>query len=376
MVEIKKFAEQNYAEMLTLFEQLCKIPAPSLMEDKRAEFCKEWLSNIGFNEVYIDSAKNVVLPINCEGKDRISVAVAHTDTVFPDLEPMPYVDDGKNIHCPGSGDDTASLAVLLYVAKYIKENEINFPNGLLLVCNSAEEGLGNLKGTRQIFTDYCGRIARFISFDDEVGNIADRCVGSCRYNVTVKTKGGHSYSKFGNPNAIHILSEIITQIYGIEIPCDGVSKTTLNVGTISGGTSVNTIAQNAEMLCEYRSDNYKHLEIMKTEFLKIFEDAKKYSTEISFEVVGERPCAKDVDETQIDYLRETLSGIIKNITGKDVTYTSSSTDCNIPLSLGVPAICIGIHNGSGAHTREEWVEKESLKNGLEIGINTVLKIAD
>lgn len=372
---INAFATENYDEMIKLWKELCRIPAPSLQEDKRVDFCKKWLDGIGACGVYTDEAKNVVLPINCDGKEKITVFVAHTDVVFPDTEPLPLTDDGVHVHCPGCGDDTASLAVLLYCAKYILEKGIKPENGLLIVLVSGEEGLGNLVGARRIMKDYEGRIARFVSFDSKINKITDRCVGSCRYRVTAKTEGGHSFSNYGKKNAIHALSEIVNAIYSIDVPHDKDNRTTVNVGMISGGTSVNSIAQYAEMLCEYRSDSAKYLDIMKQKFHEIFEDAQTDETEILVELVGERPCARDVDENELNTLREITYNIIKEISGKDSDFVSGSTDCNIPLSMGVPSICIGVYNGGGVHTREEWVSKESLRPGLEIGIRTLLELS-
>ncbi len=374
MENIQHYINQNYPSMISLWKQLCTIPAPSLQEDKRVTFCKEWLEGIGAQGVYTDTAKNVIFPVNCEGKNEITLIVAHTDVVFPDLTPLPLREDGENVYCPGAGDDTASLTALLYCAKYIVENNIKPANGLLLVCVSGEEGLGNLVGTRQIMKDFAGRIKQFISFDSNINQITDRCVGSSRYKVTVKTKGGHSFQAFGNKNAIHALSEIVNKIYSLDIPHDEQNRTTVNVGTVKGGTSVNTIAQEAEMLCEYRSDSATYLDIMKAKFTEIFENARTSETEILVENVGERPCARDVDENEMNRLRRITFDIIKEVSGKDPIFKSGSTDCNIPLSLGIPAICIGTYNGGGAHTREEWVNIESMRPGLEIALRTVLEL--
>jgi acetylornithine deacetylase/succinyl-diaminopimelate desuccinylase-like protein len=266
--------------------------------------------------------------------------------------------------------------VLLYAAKYFIENGIDAPQGLMLVCNSCEEGLGNLKGTRQIFADYEGRIARFVSFDGKFTSIADRCIGSHRYEVEVRTEGGHSYGAFGNKNAIAELARIINDIYSIEVPRVDNSRTTYNVGIISGGTSVNTIAQSAKMLCEYRSDNEDCLAIMKERFERVFDNARERGIELVITQVGDRPCMGKVDKSEIARLADRCAEIIEDITGNKVGRSSSSTDCNIPLSLGIPAICVGVYRGGGAHTREEWIEKASLPIGLEVGIRIIEKMID
>ena len=372
--QIKAYVEQNQTLLFETLKELCAIPAPSHHEEKRAEYCKAWLEKAGAKGVFVDEAKNVVCPIGCENSREITAVVAHTDTVFPDTEPMPYLDDGTRIYSPGVGDDTASLAVLLLCAKYFLENKIVPNAGLLFVCNSCEEGLGNLKGTRQIFRDYAGRITRFISFDSNLGTVADRCVGSHRYEVTVRTEGGHSYLAFGNKNALAELSRIISEIYSIEVPKIGNSRTTYNVGTVSGGTSVNTIAQSAEMLCEYRSDSREALAIMQARFEQIFEATKARGVDLVVKRIGERPCMGDVDPNAIAALTECYRKVVLNVMGMETTCGSSSTDCNIPLSMGIPALCVGVYAGGASHTREEWIEKASLPLGAEVGLRYLLAL--
>ena len=156
--DILTYIKKCEQETIELLQTLCAIPAPSGKEEKRAEFVKNWLTQAGCEGVYIDDALNVVYPVNCEGRDDIVVFLAHTDTVFPDLEPMPLVNDGEYIHCPGVGDDTACLVNLMMIARYVAQNKIIPPRGVIFLANACEEGLGNLKGTKQIFKDYEGRI--------------------------------------------------------------------------------------------------------------------------------------------------------------------------------------------------------------------------
>ncbi len=373
--KIKEYISQNTELMFDTLKELCHIPAPSHFEDERAEYCKEWLEKYGAKNVYIDSAKNVIFPINCENSNKITVFVAHTDTVFPDREPMPYYDDGEKIHCPGCGDDTASLTVLLVMAKYYIENGITPEHGIMFVCNSCEEGLGNLKGTRQLFKDFGGRIERFISFDSNIGSVVPKCVGSHRYEVEVLTEGGHSFGAFGNANAIEKLANIVSEIYKIDVPVDGDSKTTYNVGNISGGTSVNTIAQNAKMLCEYRSDSKVCLDIMEKNFTQIFENARNEKVTVNVTKIGDRPCG-NISDDRMKEITDIAVAVMEEVTGKEARIGKGSTDCNIPLSLGVPAVCVGVNIHKGTHTREEWVEKATLIPGLEIAIKMGLNMTE
>ena len=372
--EFQDYALKNKELMFEILKELCHIPAPSHHEEQRAAYCKERLEAFGAKGVYIDEALNVVFPLGCDGSDEIVVFEAHTDTVFPDTEPMPYVDDGINIHCPGVSDDTAGVVVIMTMAKYFLENGIVPPKGILLVCNSCEEGLGNLKGTRQIFKDYEGRIKKFITLDGGLNRVADRCVGSHRYKVEVTTAGGHSYAAFGNKNALACLAEIISDIYKITVPHKPDTKTTYNVGIVEGGTSVNTIAQSASMLCEYRSDDSECLEFMENKFTEIFEKARKEDVDVKVTLVGERPCGI-VPAEIIEEFKAEIVPAIEEIIGEQVMYASSSTDCNIPLSLGVPALCLGSNYFKGIHTREEYMEKESIVKGIELALKVASIIA-
>ena len=262
----------------------------------------------------------------------------------------------------------------MLTAKYFVENKISPKDGFLFVCNSCEEGLGNLVGVKQVFKDYEGRMGQFISFDSVFDKIADRCVGSHRYEVRVQTVGGHSYLAFGNKNAIAELSEIITDIYKIEVPKRENSRTSYNVGIIEGGTSVNTIAGDAKMLCEYRSDNIECLEIMEKAFGNIFDKAKNRGVNLEVKRIGERSCMGKVDLEKIEKMARLCEDVIREVTGLEAVRQSSSTDCNIPLSLGVPALCIGVYKGAEWHTRNEWIEKASLPIGLEIAIKSVIAL--
>lgn len=366
-IKIKKYIEENTEYMYSMLKEICAIPSPSHFEHKRAEFCKEWLENNGAKGVYIDEALNVIFPLNCDNSNEITVFAAHTDTVFPEMEPLPYYDDGEKIHCPSASDDSASVVILLLTAKFFIDNNIVPKKGIMFVCNSCEEGLGNLKGTKQLFKDYKDRIANFITYDSALDHMYDDCVGSHRYEVEVSTVGGHSLSDFGNANAIHKLAQIVDQIYKIEVPKINDSLTTYNVGTIGGGTSINTIAQKAKMLCEYRSDNKDCMEYMKKKFAEIFENANCDESKVEAKLIGDRPCA-DIDRNKVESLKNIIVPIIEKVIGQKLRFETASTDCNVPYSVGVPALAVGLSTHGGVHTYEEWVDKKSMILGFEIAL--------
>ncbi len=352
------------------FELLCtlsKIPAPSNDEGLRAEFVKKWLENIGAKGVYIDDALNVIYSVGDENAPTY-IFMAHSDVVFPDKTELPLeVRDGR-IYCPGVGDDTAHIVSMLMVIKEIITKGLQPKNKrLLFVINSGEEGLGNLKGVRKIMQNF-KNVKEFITFDGALPYLHRDPVGSKRFNVEVKTKGGHSYQAFGEKNAIACLSQLICDYYNTEVPTD--SKTTYNVGIITGGTSVNTIAQNAHALFEYRSDKKSGLDYMQSQFDAIIEKYKD-EFEISVTVVGDRPCAVGVDQTAHDLLCKRAEDAVKRVCG-DAQFIPGSTDCNIPASMGIPAVCVPCVVTEGAHTRGEWVEIDSIDGGIEIAKKLIM----
>ena len=368
---ILDYVDAHWEESYELLLELAQLPAPSNHEEKRAVFCKEWLEKQGARGVYIDEALNVVYPIGCEGDKPIAVFMAHSDVVFPDTGPLPLKVENGRIYCPGIGDDTADVIALLMAAKFIAQSQLEpKKNGILMVVNSGEEGLGNLKGVRKIMEDYGSRIREFITFDDHDCCGVNRAVGSRRYRVEFDTEGGHSYGAFGNRNAIACLASMIDTLYTVKVPEKG--KTTYNVGTISGGTSVNTIAQHAEMLYEFRSDERESLDIMERHFQAAVEFYRAKGIAVTVTQVGDRPCSGEVDEEKMAELMERASAASVRHYGEPFTYGPGSTDCNIPLSVGIPAVCVGCYFGAGAHTREEYVEIDSLLPGQKVAFDLIL----
>lgn len=370
--EIVEYISEHKQETYELLLALAAIPAPSNHEECRAEFCKSWLEAQGAKGVYIDKALNVIYPVGCGKDNELIVFMAHTDVVFPDRTPLSVVVEQERILAPGIGDDTANLCALLMVAKYIAHKNIeSLEEGILLVANAGEEGLGNLKGSRQVCEDFKGRIKAFYSFDSYIGELVVDAVGSKRYKVEIKTEGGHSYGDYGNKNAIYYLASLINTLYTLIPPCSK-KKTTYNVGTISGGTSVNTIAQRAEMLYEFRSDSKEDLTFMEQHFISVINSYRRKGIQVEVTLVGERPCKGKVDELKQSEIIGNVIKIIKEHSQLMPTVKAGSTDCNISLYYGIPSVCLGVCKGGGAHTREEWVERKSLIEGYRIAFDLIL----
>lgn len=370
--ERNSWCESKYEEHLSLLKTLAAIPAPSHQEEKRAEFIRNWLLSAGAENVYIDSAKNVVFPFCCREKEPFLLCMAHTDVVFPDLTPLPVREENGRLYAPGVGDDTANVAAMLLCIQFLLSHPGAYMEPTLFVFNSCEEGLGNLKGIRQIMKDHPGRVREMVSFDLQSNAIIRRAVGSERWEITVSTTGGHSYGDFGNANAIACLSELICQLYRQNVPDKENAKTTFNVGTISGGTSVNTIAQSASITYEYRSDDQECLRIMADQFHHILETAKNMDADFSVKSIGNRPCGGIIDEKHHATLIKRCRDALRSVYSQEPVLCSGSTDANIPLSMGIPAVTFGLYRGGGAHTRQEFVELDSLTPGLNIALNFFL----
>ena len=369
--KILEYTETLKDEQLDLLLTLAKIPAPSGNEEKRAEFCKNWLEENGAKGVYIDEALNVIYPVGVTDDKPLVVFAAHSDVVFPDTDTLPLeVKDGK-VFCPGVGDNTASVSALLLAARYVAQKKlISDEYGILFVVNSCEEGLGNLKGTRKLFGDYGERIKEFVTFDSHNCHAVTEAVGSKRFKIEIDTEGGHSYGAFGNRNAIAYLASLIDTLYTVKVPEKG--RTTYNVGTISGGTSVNTIAQHAEMLYEFRSNSRESMDIMQKHLDAAIEFYRAKGVAVTVTPVGDRPCQGDVDEDGMKKLMDRAAEATRRYFDREIRFSNGSTDCNIPLSMGIPAICVGCYDGAGAHTREEYIIIDSLPAGLKFAFDMML----
>ena len=362
--DFEREIESAHQETIELLKTLCAIPAPSHHEERRAEFVKNWFEERGLS-AEIDDAKNVRCGFALQEHRDMVVVMAHMDTVFPDMEPMPIREEGEKLYCPGVGDDTANLAGMMILVDRLHRMGYKPTCGVLFVGNSCEEGLGNLKGCKAIMRDFSARVKAFITLDGNTEEVCARAVGSTRYRITAKTRGGHSFADFGTRNAIEVLSRLTCALYRQNVPHIGGSVTTYNVGVISGGTSINAIAQHAEMLYEYRSNDPQCMAAMKDKLDTLLRENALPDAQVEVEVLGERPCGEAADKNAQSELENAALQALAQYAGTKPQVTAGSTDCNIPLSLGIPSVCFGMYRGEGAHTREEWIEPESMRQGMK-----------
>ncbi len=368
MQTVKTYIDSTYDEALSMIKALASIPSPSLKEEWRVSFILNWLKENEIENAFVDGANNVIIPYNDKDVEKYDLFLAHTDVVFSDDMPFKVLEEGDKLSAPGIGDDTANVVALLLFARYVIKNKVYSDNGVLFVANSAEEGMGNLKGSKMICESYKGRINSFTSFDIDLGDVVTDAVGSERYEITIHTIGGHSYSAFGNPNAIVEAAKVIGTLSSQKLSPEG--KTTFNFGTITGGTSINSIAQDVTFTYEFRSNKLIALTEMREQFFACIERFKDEGMDISVKTIGIRPCSNGVDSSHL--ITKAVKALEKE--GLHANLKPSSTDCNVPLSQGIPSVCFGLVKDVGAHTREEYILKSTIKPGFRVGLSYVLSV--
>jgi tripeptide aminopeptidase len=356
--DLRAAAEASVERVATRAGEIALVAAPSNHEAERARYLAGLLREMGY-EPEIDDVDNVIVRRGVRGGRPILV-LAHTDTVFPFEVPLRAERDGDWLHGPGVGDNSTSVAAVMTAMKILDEHDVTTPADLVIVFNVGEEGLGNLRGARVATDRFGDEVAGVLVVDGKVGHVTNGGVGSSRWRVTVTGPGGHSYMHFGRPSAIHGLAEVIGGIARIEVPAE--PKTTLNVGMISGGTSVNTIAPSAEAIVDLRSESAEALADLvaaaRAAVERVGESGQGLTATI--EILGERPAGSLPVETPIIALAAESARSL----GFEPKFNTSSTDANIPISRGIPAVCVGVYDGEEAHTVNERVHVPSLRLGM------------
>jgi tripeptide aminopeptidase len=353
------YAKAHEAETIENQIRFCEVPAPAFKETARGEVLKQEFQKIGLENVRVDKAGNVLGERRGIAPRPHFVIAAHLDTVFPEDTDVKVKRDGSVLHGPGIGDDCRGLAVLVTVARALQEGKVSTPGTITFVANVGEEGLGDLRGTKQLFNDTLkDQIDRFVSIDGTGLSVTRIAVGSHRYRVTFKGPGGHSFGAFGLANPIDAMGRAIAKIAEFQVP--KTPKTTFNVGRVGGGTSVNSIPFEGWMEVDMRSSDAASLAAVDANFQKAVDAAvleentrwnKPGMITVTKELVGERPAGNtpvDSAIVQASIAATTALGFNAPTPGE------GSTDSNIPMSLKIPAITIGGGGrGTGAHALDE-----------------------
>lgn len=356
--------------VLDLAVQIQQIPAPTLNEGPRAEFVRNLFLELGAKDVSTDDIGNIYTHLKGDEVKAPIVVSAHLDTVFPPGTDLTNSRSTEKITGPGIGDNSLGLAGLFglywaFTEAFDHRNDNKDAYGdLWLVANVGEEGLGDLKGMKAMVDRFGDQPLAYIVLEGmALGQIYHQGLGVRRYRITVQTKGGHSWVDYGNPSAIHELAELVVKIKRISIPIE--PRSSLNIGVISGGTSVNSIASEACIELDLRSENRRILNDLIDRVERLVKETDRKGgkdVRVGWEVIGNRP-AGGISK---DHLLVKTAIKCNASYGIKAKLNVGSTDANEPLSRGLPAICIGLTTGSGAHTISEYIDSKPVLQGMQI----------
>jgi acetylornithine deacetylase/succinyl-diaminopimelate desuccinylase-like protein len=360
--------------------RICEIPAPPFHEEARGRELKRLFEALGLRDVRIDKAGNVIGVRPGKSAHPNLVFSAHLDTVFPEGTNVKVTREGEVMKGPGIGDDCRGLTVMLSVVRALNEAHVETPGTITFVADVGEEGLGDLRGMKELFGETLkGQIDKFISVDGTGLGITNIGVGSNRYRVTFKGPGGHSYGAFGMANPIQAMGRAIAKIDAMEVPRE--PKTTFNVGRVGGGTSVNAIPFEAWMEVDMRSADPASLKTVDDRFKAALHEAveeenrrwnNRGPVSVSAELVGLRPAGQTPHDSAIV---QTALAVSRAMNIQEVLH-EGSTDSNVPMNLGIPAITIGGGGtGTGAHSLNEAFDAKDSWKGTQRAVLLAIALA-
>lgn len=362
-----QYALRHADELVDLTCAITRIPAPSYHEEARAEFVADWLRAAGAQGVSVDEDQNVIWPC-CEGKSgKWIVLSAHLDTVFGLDVPLEIKKEGDRLYCPGIGDDSANLAVMLLGARWLLENPPQDPQyGILFLATAAEEV--SSVGSRRFLERFgAEKLYRFYSFDACYDRIYNGTVNIRRFLITARTPGGHALGCYGMPNAIEELAKVLCRLAEncrAYIAQNALERTAFNAGTICGGERSNVIAKEAELLLELRSDKEVYLQPLFDYMQEAVAAFSRENVSFTVEEVGQPACWNTVDDALTQALTQTHIAMLRTL-GLEPEISKAATDCRYPMSKGVPSLCLGLCYTVGPHKLDEYLVPDSLPLGLE-----------
>jgi acetylornithine deacetylase/succinyl-diaminopimelate desuccinylase-like protein len=381
LATLKAEHDRTVQDIVTLTE----IPSPPFKEEARAKAYLDMLRAHGLEDVEMDAIGNVMGLRRGTGNGPLLVVAAHLDTVFPAGTDVKVRREGTKLYAPGVGDDTRSLAVLLAWMRAMNAAGFRTQSDILFVGDVGEEGLGDLRGVRHLFKEgkYRDRIKAFITVDSpELDRIVVGGIGSRRYRVTFRGPGGHSFGAFGIVNPMTAMAQAMTALARTRVPTK--PRTTYAVTVVGGGTSINAIPNEVWMDVDMRSQSAEELARLEARFKAVVQqavddennaaDTRNGVIAAELKLVGDRPAG------QTDMASELVRLATAAVTAHGFTpiHEFSSTDANVPMSLGIPAIKLGSGGTSGrAHSLDEWIDVEPVESlrGMAAGLATVLAVA-
>ena len=352
----------THEQLLEETLRVCHIPAPTFDEAERAVYVAERMRTIALSDVQVDDIHNVSGVLHCGTTGPTTLVVAHLDTVFPRATPLHVRRTKQRLYGPGIGDNSLAVAAMLNVAAAMQRLRPSAAGRIIFAASVGEEGLGNLCGIRQLMETWGSDLDTVIAVEGHgVDEIRHAGIGSTRLKVTFNGPGGHSWGAFGTPSAVHAMGTVIHKLS--QFKTSNNPRTTFNVGMVEGGASVNTIAPRATMLVDLRSVSARHLAQLEARVSHLLEDVAHHTgVGVESTVVGRRPAAS------LPVSHPLCKGIVnirKRLRMRPPIFSASSTDANLPLSLGLPAVCLGITRGGLAHTVKEYIECSPIISGVK-----------
>ena len=375
-----EFFETQAAEITAEQIRICSIPAPPFGEAERAAHLLETFKRDGVTDVRLDEEGNCVALRRGRSLRPLMVVAAHLDTVFPPGTDFSVKRTEHRLLAPGVSDDGCGLAALIALNRALQLTQLSTEGSLLFVGTVGEEGEGNLRGVRHLLTAgaWANQVDAFLSLDGPgADRITNAALGSRRYRVRFAGRGGHSWCDFGVENPVHAVARAIARLVSYPAPRD--PRTTFNVGRIEGGTGVNVIPQEATMYVDLRSASGEELRRLDAFFRRAVREAVDDENanhrkdepllEAEVQLIGDRPSG----QTPARSLLVELAVAATNAIGCAPRLDQASTDSNIPISMGIPAITLGGGGTSGnSHTLDEWYDPRGRDLGLKRALLVML----
>jgi tripeptide aminopeptidase len=359
---VRAAAQAVTPDVLELTALISAVPSPTGEETAKSLLVERLFATAGLAKER-DAIGDVVgvipgRPTSRPGMSRLLVA-AHIDTVFPISTPLEIKRSADRLSGPGVGDNSVAVAAAIKLADLLRMAGEVPAVDVLVTGNVGEEGLGNLRGIREVLAPRSDIGAVVALEGHNLGRVTHVAVGSRRFRITVKGPGGHSWGDFGRPNAIHGLSKLIAELDAIPLPRS--PKTTLNVGMIDGGVSVNTIAPEASCLLDLRSIDESALRRLSDRVMRLVERSNRGDAVVyAAESIGERPAGVvSADSLIVQIAAGTLTAL-----GLEPSFDASSTDANVAIAAGIPAVCIGLTTGGNVHRTDEFIDLEPVAKGV------------
>jgi acetylornithine deacetylase/succinyl-diaminopimelate desuccinylase-like protein len=380
--EVKAALDAARSDASVIDDQIrfCETPAPPFREERRADALKLAFEHLGLLDVHIDKAGNVLGSRPGVASRPHVVVAAHLDTVFPEGTNVHVKRDGSVLTGPGIGDNCRGLATLVTIVRVLNRAGVKTPGSVTFVANVGEEGLGNLRGVRELLDNSLKTpVDRFLAIDGAGLFVANVEVGSHRYRVTFSGPGGHSYAGFGTPNPIQAMGRATARISQLRVPDH--PRTTFSVGRVGGGTAVNAIPTNCWMEVDLRSSSSSALAALDTEFRKAVDDgvrdentrwSRTGSVSAKVELIGDRTAGRTPETAPI--VRTALSAA--RALGLTMPLLESSTDASVAVARGIPAIAIGAGGrGMQQHTTAETFDATDAWRGTQYAVLLVVALA-